>query len=223
MAQNGTVEIKGIEERIKQFGEASTKNPEMRRRINEVIRQTLAAVRKSLQNQAHSGLQMKSDPRNAYKAIRMAVYRRIFGGQVNILQNRRAGNLRLYEPQRKGTSDPYGRGGNRATRSGRTTTMMSYQGADRGFILRFLNQGTDDRAIHSMGNRNLSRGGISILKMFHRRRNHLHLFAVPIRASADCGVVGLGGTGRKDHFIRFAIEKRRHFLTRLFNFLSAFL
>ena len=165
MAQNGTVEIKGIEERIKQFGEASTKNPEMRKRINEVIRQTLAAVRKSLQNQAHSGLQMKSDPRNAYKAIRMAVYRRIFGGQVNILQNRRAGNLRLYEPQRKGTSDPYGRGGNRATRSGRTTTMMSYQGADRGFILRFLNQGTDDRAIHSMGNRNLSRGGISILKM----------------------------------------------------------
>ena len=164
MADNGTIEIKGLDERIRQLGEASTKNPEMRKRINEVIRQTLAVVRKSLQAQAQSGLQMKSDPRKAYKAVRMAVYRRIFGGQVNILQNRRAGSLRLYEPKRKGTSDRYGRGGNRAKRSKRTTTIMSYQGADRGFILRFLNQGTGDRAIHSMGDRSLSRGSISVIK-----------------------------------------------------------
>ena len=41
---------------------------------------------------------------------------------------------------------------------------MSYQGKDRGFILRFLNQGTGDRAIHSMGNRALQTGSVSILK-----------------------------------------------------------
>lgn len=147
MADSSTVEIKGIEERIRQMGEASTKNPEMRRRINEVIRQTLAAVRKKLQGEAQAGLQMESDPRKAYKAVRMAVYRRIFGGQVNILQNRKAGTLRFYAPPRKGTSDPFGRGGNRIKRvqGGRTETMMSYQGNDRGFVLRFLNQGTDDR------------------------------------------------------------------------------
>ena len=41
---------------------------------------------------------------------------------------------------------------------------MSYQGKDRGFILRFLNQGTGDRAIHSMGGRALQTGSVSIIK-----------------------------------------------------------
>jgi hypothetical protein len=86
---------------------------------------------------------MQSDPRKAYKAVRMAVYRRIFGGNVNILQSRRAGELRLYEPQRH----PSRRGGNRIKREkgGRTEMLMSYTGKDRGFILRFLNQGTQAR------------------------------------------------------------------------------
>lgn len=141
MAQNGTVEIRGLEERIKQFGEASTKNPEMRRRINEVIRQMMKEVRKNLQSNAQSGLQMKSDPRKAYKAIKMAVYRRIFGGNVSILSPRRAGNMRLYEPPRH----PSQRGGNRMKRSGRTTDMMSYQGGDRWMILQWLNAGTKAR------------------------------------------------------------------------------
>ena len=143
MADNGTIEIKGIDERIKQLGEAQTKNPMMRKRINEVIRQALAQVRKTLQSDARSGLQMDSDPRHAYKAVRYAVYRRIFGGQVNILQNRRAGTMRLYEPPR--TLKEGQRGGNRRRRTQRTTDLMSYEGKDRGFILRFLNAGTDTR------------------------------------------------------------------------------
>ena len=141
MADNGTIEITGLDERIKKFDEASTKNPEMQRRIREVIRATLAKVRKSLQGQAQSGLQMQSDPRKAYKAVRMAVYRRIFGGQVNILQSNKAGAGHYYEPPRH----PSHRGGNRMAQSGRTRKMMSYQGSERGFILRFLNQGTDVR------------------------------------------------------------------------------
>jgi hypothetical protein len=145
MADNGTIEITGLEERIKKFSEASTKNPEMQRRIREVIRATLAKVRKSLQDDAQSGLQMDSDPRKAYKAIKMAVYRKIFGGNVSILSPRRAGSMRLYEPPRKGTKDPYGRGGNRMKRSGRTTDMMSYQGGDRWMVLQWLNNGTRDR------------------------------------------------------------------------------
>ena len=145
MADSATIEIKGLDERIKQFGEASTNNPMMRKRINEVIRATLAKVRKSLQNDAQSGLDMKSDPRKAHKAIRMAVYRKIFGGQVNILSPRRAGAMSLYEPPRKGTKDPKGRGGNRMKRSGRTTEMMSYQGGDRWMVLQWLNNGTRER------------------------------------------------------------------------------
>ena len=147
MLKSGAIEITGLEERIKKFGEASTKNPEMRRRINEVIRVALREVRKKLQNDAKSGLDMQSDPRKAYKAVRMAVYRRIFGGQVNILQSRKAGAGHFYAPPRKGTSDPKGRGGNRRPRSQRTIDVMSYQGVGRGFILRFLNQGTTNRNI----------------------------------------------------------------------------
>jgi hypothetical protein len=147
MADTGTIEVKGLEERIKQFGEASTKNPMMRKRINEVIRTALREVRKKLQNEAKSGLDTQSDPRKAYKAVRMAVYRRIFGGQVNILQSRKAGAGHFYAPPRKGTSDPRGRGGNRRPRSQRTIDLMSYEGVDRGFILRFLNQGTTNRNI----------------------------------------------------------------------------
>ena len=86
-----TVEITGLEERIKAFGNLATNNPLMQKRIREVIRKVLLTVRKALQNDAASGLQMNSDPRKAYKAVRMAVYRRIFGGQVNLLQSKRAG------------------------------------------------------------------------------------------------------------------------------------
>ena len=140
MADRGTIEITGLEERIKKFGEASTKNPMMRQRINEVIRQVLAKVQKDLQDNAQSGLRMESDPRKAVKAVRKAVYRRIFGGNVNILSPRNSRLGRLYEPPKK--LRPKQRGGNRRTRSDRTTELMSYMGKDRGFVLRFLNQGT---------------------------------------------------------------------------------
>ena len=162
MAMEGTIVLEGIEERIKRLGEASTKNPQMRRRINEVIRQTLRAVAANLRKDARSGLQMDSDPRNAYRAVRMAVYRRLFGGQVNILSSRKAHPIWLYEPPR--TLRPGQRGGNRAKRAQRTADLMSYQGVDRGFILRFLNGGTGDRAIHSMGDKSLNTGSVSILK-----------------------------------------------------------
>ena len=152
MADSG-IEVTGLAERIKQLGEASTKNPLMRKRINEVIRRVLAIVRKNLQNDARSGLGMKEDPRNAYKAIRMAVYRRIFGGQVNILNGKNRNTYSggyYYEPPRTGTKDPYGRGGNRRPQSKRTKDVMSYEGPDRGFILRFLNQGTKERNIQHL-------------------------------------------------------------------------
>jgi hypothetical protein len=37
------------------------------------------------------------------------------------------------------------RGGNRIPRSRRTEDLLTYQGADRGFVLRFLNAGTEGR------------------------------------------------------------------------------
>ena len=138
------ITITGLEERIKKFSEGATDSPEMRKKINEIISQTLASVRASLARSAQSGLQMSSDPRQAYRAIRRAVYRKIFGGQVNILPSRKAGPMRLYVPPSTRTGNI---GGNRRSRSERTTDIMSYTGKDRGFILRFLNAGTQDRKI----------------------------------------------------------------------------
>ena len=165
MADQATIEITGLEERIRQLGEASTNNPMMQRRIREVIKQVLGRVRKDLQDHAASGLQMQSDPRSAYKAVRFAVYRKLFGGQVNILSPRNAGKGRLYEPPRK--LQPKQRGGNRRTRSDRTTELMSYFGKDRGFVLRFLNAGTDTRRTR-YGNR----GAISARNWFGGASQH---------------------------------------------------
>ena len=142
MADNATIEIKGIEERIKQYGEASTKNPMMQKRITEVIRQVLRKAQKTLQGDAKTGLDMDSDPRHASKGVRMAVYRRVFGGNLNIISSRKAGAGHFYAPPRQGTKDPKGRGGNRRKRNDRTIEMMSYQGKDRGMVLRWLSEGT---------------------------------------------------------------------------------
>lgn len=161
--QNGTITITGLDAFEKKIKQLETTNPGFEKRLRGVIRKVLGEARANLSKDATSGLDIKTDPRKAYKAVRYAVYKRLFGGQVNILQSRKAGSKSLYEPQRKGTSDLKGRGGNRVTRTKRTEDIMSYQGKDRGFILRFLNQGTGDRAIHQMGNRALRTGGVSIL------------------------------------------------------------
>lgn len=145
MADNGTIELKGLSEFEEKLSQLRTDNPGFEKRLRDVIRKVLGHARANLRKDAANGLKMESDPRNAYKAVRFAVYKRLFGGQVNILQSRRAGAMSLYEPQR--TLDPSKRGGNRRQRSQRTTSLMSYNGVDRGFILRFLNAGTQDRNI----------------------------------------------------------------------------
>ena len=161
-AKNGTITITGLDELDKKIKQLSTDNPGFEKRLRGVIRKVLGEVRAALQKDAQNGLQMQSDPRKAYKAVRYAVYKRILGGQVNILQSHKSsGNRSSYTPPRKGLPK---RGGNRRTRSARTEAIESYEGSDRGFILRFLNQGTGDRAIHSMGNRALQTGSVSILK-----------------------------------------------------------
>ena len=126
-------------------------NPEMEKRVQKLIRQVLLAARRMVSNDAKGA--MKSDPRQAYKAVKSAVYKRILGGSVSILNRRNAKGGGNYDPPRKGTKDPFGRGGNRVPRSQRTQQVMSYEGADRAFILRFLNAGTDVRDAGTRGGR----------------------------------------------------------------------
>lgn len=144
--KNGAITIEGIDELDKKLKAMRTEDPTFEKRLRGAIREIMKEARKELSGDAKTNLQMQSDPRSAYRAVRHAVYKRIFGGQVNILPSRRAGAMNLYEPTRTLTAGQ--RGGNRRPRSKRTTDLMSYQGKDRGFILRFLNAGTGDRTIN---------------------------------------------------------------------------
>ncbi|MBQ4388004.1 MAG: hypothetical protein II822_10435 [Prevotella sp.] len=140
--------IEGYEEQVKQLKSMMSDNPDFRRRVNAVIRQMLKEARGEISQDIKS--EVSNDPRNAYRAVRSAVYRRILGGQVNILQRRKAGHPGNYQKPLKGLPK---RGGNRWGRSERTKSLEGYDGMDRGFVLRFLNAGTTDRSIHSFTGR----------------------------------------------------------------------
>lgn len=139
-------ELVGLAEQVKQLEKMMSTDPDFKKLLTSIIRKVLREARSELSRNAASGLQMDSDPRHAYKAVRSLVYKRILGGNLNILQKRKAGRPGNYAKPRKGLPR---RGGNRWGRSQRTVSLESYEGSDRGFVLRFLNAGTADRAIRS--------------------------------------------------------------------------
>lgn len=142
MADN--VKIDGLIEQQKTLEALMMKNPAMEKKVQGLIRKVLGEVRRAMGNEAKGA--MKSDPRQAYKAVKTAVYRQILGGNVSILNKKKAGTqFSSYEPPRKLT--PGQRGGNRVKRSPRTEDLVHYAGPDRGFVLRFLNAGTGNRGI----------------------------------------------------------------------------
>ena len=115
-------------------------NPDTRKRIRKIIREELKDAAKRLREDAK--YEMKDDPRKAYRAVKSSVYRKILGGNVSILNPRKAGaRYQLVRP-RKLDQNPHQRGGNRRKRSERTNAVDSYFGRDRAFILRFVNSGT---------------------------------------------------------------------------------
>ena len=141
MAEN--VEIDGLVKEQKALEALMMSNPDMEKKVQGLIRKVLMTVRRAVAQQAKGA--MRSDPRQAYKAVKTAVYRQILGGSVSILQKRR-GSVQFsdYEPPRKQRA-PWARGGNRIPRSQRTNDLIHYAGADRSFVLRFINQGTSQR------------------------------------------------------------------------------
>ena len=144
MAEYGAFDVEGLAEQVKQLKAMMSDDPSFRKRVNNVIRRVLLQAREQVMSNAKDVL--NNDPRHAYKAVRSAVYKRILGGQLNILQKRKAGAPGNYQKPLKGLPK---RGGNRWGRSARTKAIEGYEGSDRGFILRFVNAGTADRGIHS--------------------------------------------------------------------------
>ena len=119
-------------------------NPDTEKAVRRLISQEIAKARAAVSKSASGA--MASDPRQAFKAVRRSVYKSILGGQVNIFNQRGgASGGSLILPQRKLDANPHQRGGNRRKRSARTDQVDSYQGKDRGFILRFINSGTTTR------------------------------------------------------------------------------
>lgn len=140
---NNNFVVEGLVEQMEQLDKLLSTSPEMEKRIQTVIRKVLTKAQKRMQQEIHGDL--PNDPRDAYKAVRKAVYRRILGGNINILRKKRAGSPSSYTPTRTIKSGQ--RGGNRRPRSERTMRMDSYHAQDRGFILRFLNSGTKGRVM----------------------------------------------------------------------------
>ena len=143
--------------------QALSTNPKTQKALQKLIRKALMEVRPELVAAARGA--MGSDPRGAAQGIRLSVYKKILGGNVNILNSRKAGRPTTYEPPRK--LQPGQRGGNRVPRGNRTDTVMHYGPHDRQWILRFINSGTSDRMAGSRGGRlSGNRGSIAARNFF---------------------------------------------------------
>lgn len=129
-----------VVEQRKVLEQALSTNPKTQKALQKLIREVVMEARAKIMQRVPF-----NDPRDARKSIRTAVYKKILGANINIYNSHRAHGHSDYEPPRK--LRPGQRGGNRRTRSVRTNTVMHYGPYDRGFILRFLNDGTTDRNI----------------------------------------------------------------------------
>ena len=139
---NGDIQVSGFIEKQAVFEHLLSTDPGFDLNTRAVIRKVLQEARKDLSRDAASYI--KDDPRKAARAIKHTVYKQVFGGNLSILNKRKASNVKTtYLPAR--TLKPGQVGGNRRLRSRRTEQVDSYYGSDRGFILRFLNQGTVTR------------------------------------------------------------------------------
>lgn len=137
------VERKGLES-------LTTDNPETVKRLRLVIRSLLWEARK----QVVSDIKGKyGGEHESWRSVRNIVYTEVLGGDLNLLNLKRGtAGWKIPQKERKGTSDPFGRGGNRRRRTLSTAKREGYEGKARAFILRFQNQGTDDRHIKFRSN-----------------------------------------------------------------------
>lgn len=146
-------------------------HPETRKRIRKIVREELKDATKRLREDAR--YELPNDPRKAYRAVRASIYRKILGGNVSILNPRRAGQRYQLIKPRKLDQNPFQRGGNRVQRGARTESVDTYFGKDRAFILRFLNSGTDVRMAGSRGGRlSGNRGSITARNWFQNMAPH---------------------------------------------------
>lgn len=136
------VKVQGVEEVQVMFDHLLTTDPGFDINVHKYIRKVLAEARKLLTKDAADYL--KDDPRKAARAVKFAVSRKEFGGYLSILARHKAGAK--YQLIRERKLRPGQVGGNRRPYvDDDRNRLQNYFGVDRGFILRFLNAGTEDR------------------------------------------------------------------------------
>lgn len=105
--------------------------------VRRVFAKVAKPVKVSVQQGARSA--MRSDPRKAWKGVRVITLKGGKGVVVGLLNPRKAGNAMSVPSKATG-----GKSGIRRhrKRSARTNQVDGYQGADRAWLLRIINQGT---------------------------------------------------------------------------------
>ena len=132
---------------VKNIESMMTNNPELRTKLQDAIRQDVWKARQTVVRNMASVFK-NGDPAEARRAVRNIIYEEIIGANLNIYNMRRGtASWRVRQVDRKGTSDPKGRGGNRRKRNFITIRMHGYEGKAKGFLLRWLTNGVNDRAI----------------------------------------------------------------------------
>lgn len=133
--------------------------------IRKVFARVAKPVKVDVQRAARSVL--GSDRRKAWKGVRVITLKKGKGVVVGLLNPRKAGNAMAV-----GGNSTGGRSGIRRKRkrSARTNQVDGYQGADRSFILRMHNQGTDTRMAGTRdGNmKTANRGRLTARRFFDR-------------------------------------------------------
>ena len=134
-----------IELNVKNIEKMLTENPEMRQRIQKAIRLDVWTARNTVVKNMVSVFN-NGDPAEARRAVRNIIYEKILGANLNI-RNMRKGTARwkVRQVERKVDQNPHMRGGNRIKRQYKTIRMQGYEGKARGMILRWVDQGTDER------------------------------------------------------------------------------
>jgi hypothetical protein len=135
--------------------------------VRKVFAKVARPVKQSVQQGARSS--MKKDPRKAWKGVRVITLKGGKGVVVGLLNPRKAGNAMAV-----GSNSTGGKSGIRRKRkrSARTNQVDGYQGADRSFILRIVNQGTKngprDAGTRGTLKKTANRGEITAKRFFDR-------------------------------------------------------
>lgn len=122
---------------------AASMNGELGKRLRESIFNELKEARNAIVSNIKFN---NGDPRGTAQAVKRYTARKYLGGVISIRDGKRTGGSQSYEAPRTVYPGRGGqRGGNRMLRSQRTQDILEYPGVDRGFILRFVNSGTNPR------------------------------------------------------------------------------